>query len=75
MHVWGCLKGHEAMQEFMDLTFRDHPSLAGIQTRFVLKRKTDLDGLDKVTTKLSTAEAKINGIGQRVSNLEKKSKA
>jgi hypothetical protein len=74
MHIWGCLKGHTAMKEFTEHSFRDHASLAGIQTRFILKRKTDLDGLDKITTKTSTIEAKINAVGQRVTTLEKKSK-
>ena len=71
MHVWGCLKAHMAMEEFRIHQFRDHPALAGIQTRFLVKRKTDIDGLSRLTTRMTSAENKLGIVSQEVKNLRK----
>jgi hypothetical protein len=62
------------MQAYASNHFHNHPSLAGIQTRFVIKRKTDVDGLEKSSIKVSNLDAKHNGLTQRVDTLTKELK-
>jgi len=71
MHVWGVLLGHAAVKEYTDRSWKNHHHLAGIQMRFVLKRKSDLDGLEQVNAKHKALENKLNGITQRFDKVEK----
>ena len=51
--IWGALKAHTVMKRYVEKEFRDDPALAGILNRYLIKRKTDLDGLDGLKTKLN----------------------
>ena len=75
MHIWGAFKAHMVMKEFTLAFFRDHPSLTGIQTRFLVKRKGDKDGvstnLTRLTSRVTSLEMKHNAVAQQVKDLVK----
>ena len=48
MHVWGAMKALEIAKEYKELKWRNHPKLAGFQMCFVLKRKTDPEGVESL---------------------------
>jgi hypothetical protein len=70
LHVWGALKAHEKMQEFTELRFKDHSALTGIYTRFVMRRKTDLDGLVPITRKLTAMEVQVKAMERHIASLQ-----
>lgn len=74
MHIWGCLRGQVVMQEFQTKFFRNHPALTGIQTRFLVKRKVDLDGLSKVNKQIKDLNTKVGALSQDQKTLENKLK-
>jgi len=74
MHIWGALKAHEAMRQYLDKEFRDHAGLSGLQMRFLMKRKTDIDGMERVSAKLTLLENKLSAFGQKVDTVSKEVK-
>jgi hypothetical protein len=57
--IWGALKAHTVMKRYVEKEFRDDPALAGILNRYLIKRKTDLDGLDGLKTKLNLLTTRL----------------
>ena len=53
-HIRGALKAHEVMQCYQDAQFQDDPALSG-----VLKRRTDIDGNNKLVSKLGNVTEKL----------------
>ena len=74
MHVWGAMLGLERVLEYHKRSWRNHPNLAGLQMRFVLKRKTDVDGLEQFKTKHKSLEASLNALKQTLTSVQKELK-
>jgi hypothetical protein len=66
LHIWGALRAHEVMHRLESCDFRDDPTLNGILTRFVFKRKVDLDGLEAIKTRLTSVEGRVKGLDRDV---------
>jgi hypothetical protein len=59
LHIWGALKAHVVMARFNANGIRNDPALTGALVRFILKRKTDVDGMESVSNKIRTLENKV----------------
>jgi hypothetical protein len=70
-HIWGALKAHEVMQRYRDAQFQDDPALSGVLTHFMLKRRTDIDGNDKLVSKLAALEARERTAGAELALIKK----
>jgi hypothetical protein len=58
-HIWGALKAHEVMRRYSKAGFKNDPAMAGVVVRFLMKRKTDIDGLSAVNRKMTAADGKL----------------
>ena len=65
-HIRGALKAHEVMQCYQDAQFQDDPALSGVP-----KRRTDIDGNDKLVSKLAVLEARERTAGAELGLLKK----
>ena len=77
-YIWGTLKTHSIMQEYLKYNFEDHSAFASGITRFVTNNnyQANLKGLtdrvDKQEKALTSLSKRIDTIFNRVSILEKK---
>ena len=77
-YIWGTLKTHSIMQEYLKYNFEDHPAFASVIIRFVTNNKyqTNLKGLpdrvDKQEKTLTALSKRVDTLFNRVSILEKK---
>jgi hypothetical protein len=58
LHIWGALKAHVVMTRYRSKGIRNDPSLSAILVRFILKRKTDLEGMEAIGGKIKSLESK-----------------
>ena len=72
MYVWGALLTHQAAREFIKgAQIEDHPVMQGVQLRFIMKKKSDLHGLDRVNTDIRSLTNQIKDLKAKVTALEK----
>ena len=77
-YIWGTLRTHSIMQEYLKYNFEDHPAFASVITRFVTNNnyqsslKGLTDRLEKQEKGLSALSKRVDTLYNRVSVLEKK---
>jgi hypothetical protein len=70
--IWGVLKAHDVMQEFLCHNFEDHPSIVAEQVRWVTRnmmsgeRGTSGSGDKAMESRMSTLEGAGNALNVRV---------
>jgi len=69
-HIWGALKTHVVMKRFAAANFINDSALSGVVVRFLMKRKTDLDGLTGVNRKITACEGKVATVLTDVKSLK-----
>jgi len=69
-HIWGALKTHVIMKRFSAANFINDSALSGVVVRFLMKRKTDLDGMTGVNRKVTACEGKITTVANDVKALK-----
>jgi len=71
-YIWGALRAHEVMARFSAHSFHDDPALAGILVRFMLKRRNDIDGNERISQRISTLDGRVTALTTDVKTLKKK---
>ena len=77
-YIWGTLRTHSVMQEYLKYNFEDHPAFASVITRFVTNNnfqaniKTIQDQVDKQDKEIKSMSKRIDTIFNRLSIIEKR---
>ena len=77
-YVWGTLRKHTIMQEYLKYNFEDHPAFASVITRFVTNNnyqsniRSLADKVDKQDKSISALCKRLDTLYNRVSIVEKK---
>ena len=59
-YMWSTVQAHQVMREFLDLEFKNHPTISAIFTRYLATRTTS------ETKQLAAAEKKIEKLEKTV---------
>jgi hypothetical protein len=70
-YIWGALRAHAIMARFSDHSFHDDPALAGILVRFMLKRRNDIDGTEKLSQRIATLDGRVTAQNADIRALKK----
>ena len=81
--MWATVQAHAVMKEFLDLEFKNHPTISAIFTRYLATRTTSeskqlaaaekkIDRLEKTLKEQRTTIDSLLTLRDRVKELEKK---
>jgi hypothetical protein len=56
--IWGVLRCHRIMQQFIDVKFRGHPAIVKEITLFILTERVDPSEIGRLVERVKDAEAK-----------------
>jgi hypothetical protein len=73
--LWGIMKSHEVMEEYLKPDFRKHPSLNGLLVQKILKSSPSLGMNSKIQVlekTVNTMKGAISGLRTRLAAVETK---
>ena len=77
-YIWGTLRTHTVMQEYIKYNFEDHPAFASVITRFVTNNnyqsniRSLADKVEKQDKAIIALGKRVDTLYNRMSNVEKK---